>query len=124
MNLFKPGDNAEVKVYPTPTDSDGFFFEDEMNEGMQIESKKYENGNEVRRVTLSNGTVCIVRELTGKEIGMDVARLTGGNKDNYQFAMVAVATKFGEQGKTLEDILDMKGKDYTRLQAANSQINF
>jgi len=123
MHTDTAGNNAEAKTYPLPT-SDGFFFEDEINETMGIESQVYENGKEVRRVTLSNGTKCIVRQLTGKEIGTDVQRLTGTSQDNYQYAMVSVSTKFGDAGKTMEDIMDMLGKDYLKLQVANSQINF
>jgi len=115
--------DKSIAGFPKPT-SDGFFFEDEINETMGIESQVYENGKEVRRVTLSNGTKCIVRQLTGKEIGTDVQRLTGTNQDNYQYAMVSVSTKFGDVGKTMEDIMDMLGKDYLKLQVANSQVNF
>lgn len=124
MNLTTTGNTAEVKTYPTPKDSDGFFFEDEANEAMAIESQTYENGNEVRRLTLSDKTVAIVRQLTGKEMGTDVTRLTGINKDDYQYAMVAIATKFNGEGKTLEEVKEMKGKDYIKLQVANSQVNF
>lgn len=123
MEQNNAGKNAAVKSYPLAT-ADGFFFEDESNEQMHIESHTYENGKEVRRVTLSDGTVCMVRQLTGKEIGTDVTRLTGKNQDNYQYAMVSVATKFGDAGKTLEEIQEMLGKDYIKLQVANSQINF
>ncbi len=117
------GDNAEVKVYPLAT-ADGFFFEDETNEAMAIESHIYENKKEVRRVTLSDGTICIVRQLTGKEMGTDVTRLIGKDQDNYQYALVSVATKFNDQGRTLEEIKDMLGKDYLKLQIACAQINF
>lgn len=117
------GENAEVKTYPLPT-SDGFFFEDEGNEVFKIESHVYENGNEVRRVTLSTGKVAIVRELNGLETGRDVERLCKGERENYQFAMIAIATKIGDTGLTMEDVKEMKGKDFTKLQVANAQINF
>lgn len=124
MELNTPGTSPDEKLYPTPPDSDGFFYEDEENEALKIESQKYENGKEVRRVTLSDGKKAIVRQLTGSEMGTTVNRLIGNNKDDYQYAMVAVAAKIDDKGLMLEDVKDMLGKDYIKLQAANSQINF
>ena len=113
----------ETKIYPLAT-SDGFYYDDNTNESMGIESQKYENGKEVRRVSLSNGLKAIVRQLTGNEIGKEVVRITGKNQDDYQFAMVAVSTKIDDRGMTIEDVKEMLGKDYLKLQVANSQINF
>jgi len=124
MQQNNAGDTAEAKTYPTPPNSDGFFFEDETNEVMAIESQTYENGKEVRRVTLSDKRVAIVRQLTGKEMGTDVTRLIGKDQDNYQYAMVAVSTKIDDKGLTIEDVMEMLGKDYIKLQVANSQVNF
>lgn len=123
MQVENNGDVAVENVYPKQT-SDGFYFEDETNETMSIESQKYENGKEVRRVTLSDGRIAMLRQLTGSEMGVLLPRLVGSNKDNYQFAMVAVATQINQEGKTLEEIKDMLGKDYIKLQVANAQINF
>jgi len=114
---------AETKVYPLAT-ADGFFYDDESNEQYGIESKDYENGNMIRRCTLSDGSIAIIRELTGSEMGINVNRLSVGNKDLVQFAILSIATKFGEAGKTMEEIMQMKGKDYLKIQVANSQINF
>jgi len=117
------GETAEKKVYPLAT-SDGFFFEDETNEALKIESKTYDNGKPVMRVTISDGTVCILRQLTAREMEINVKRLCGDNKEHVEFAMVSVATKFGEEVKTIEEIMDMPGKDFINLKVANSQINF
>jgi len=124
MQQNNAGDTAEAKTYPTPPNSDGFFFEDETNEALKIESKTYENGKRVMRVTLSDGTVCMLRELSAREMEINVKRLCGDNKDHVEFAMVSVATKFGEEVKTIEEIMEMRSKDFINLKVANSQINF
>lgn len=114
---------ADAVVYPKPT-SDGFFFSDDTNEAMGIESQVYDNGKEVRRVTLSDKRIAIVRQLTGKEMGADVPRLAGKSQEDVQFAMVAIATKIDDKGLPIEEVKEMLGKDYVKLQSANSQINF
>ncbi len=118
------GSDAEVKTYPTQPNSDGFFFEDEGNEALGIESKVYENGNEIRRVKLSNGKIAIVRELTGLETGLGVQRLCGDKQENYLFALISIATKVDDTGYTMEEIKEMRGKDFRKLQVASGQVNF
>lgn len=113
---------AEAATYPKPT-SDGFFFEDAANETLGIESKEYENGKIVRRVKLSNGQTAIVRELTGREINQGVQRLAT-TKEDYQVAMMAIATTIDQKQIVMEDLLEMRGRDFTRLQVANAQVNF
>lgn len=115
---------AEKAAYPKPT-GDGFFYEDESNEVMGIESHVNPQTNrEIRRVTLSTGDIALVRQLTGVEIGRDVARITGKNQEDYQFAMVAIATTIGDKALIMEQVKEMLGKDYIKLQVANSQLNF
>lgn len=114
---------AGAATYPKPT-SDGFFFEDSNFELLGIESKQYENGHEVRRVKMSNGGIAIVRELTGKESGLDVQRLSGGDKEEAQFAMIALSTTINGTPITMEDVKEMRGKDFNKLRVAMGQINF
>lgn len=114
---------AEAATYPKPT-SDGFFFDDEPDELLGIESKTYENGHEVRRVKLSNGESAIVRELSGKEIGIDVKRLSENNQEKAQFAMIALSTTINGRAITMEEVMEMRGKDFSKLRVAMGKINF
>ena len=115
---------AEEAVYPKLT-SDGFFFDNNINETIGIESQTYENDKEVRRVKIYKGKqVAIIRQLTGLEMEKDVLRLCKDDKTNYNFALISIATKIDGEGKPMEFYMEMLGKDYQNLVAANSQINF
>jgi hypothetical protein len=46
-------------VYPRPTE-DGYFYEDDTDEALNIETKTYENSRQVKRVVLSDKSIAIV----------------------------------------------------------------
>lgn len=113
-----------VKVYPTPPDQDGFYFETENEEIMGIQTKEYENGNLVKKVPLRKGKFATVRELDRKEL-RKVYEIAGGNdKDRLVSALIAMSTKIDDQELIMEDVLEYKAKDYSRLSLAAQALNF
>lgn len=109
-------------TYPLQT-TDGFFFADDTDEAMGIESKVYENANEVRRIKLSTGKYAIVRELKAWEVE-ESSRLHQNEKEKYIMAIATIATTIDEQKITYEDLKFMKAKDWTKIKSAVAAINF
>jgi hypothetical protein len=110
------------QTYPKPT-TDDFFFLDDTDEAMCVETKKYENGNEVKRITLSSGKVAVVRELKAWEIE-ESSRLHQNDKEKYIMAIAALATAIDNEKVIYEDLRQMKGKDWTKIKYAVASTNF
>lgn len=117
--------STEIKViYPTQADSEGFFFESDTDESMQISTKIYENGNKIKKVILpTSGKVAIVRELLAKDTTL-ITRHMGGNQENYNMACITVSTTFDGGTLPIEIISSFKMKDYSRLLSMYQDINF
>ena len=110
------------------TSSTEWFFEDENEKELGIETQNYDNGNKVKRAKLSDGRVAVARELLGKDM-KHVDRICNGNKDEYLPALMSVAVKiYDADGKELkfvmEDMDNMKGKDYTKIKMIATSLNF
>ncbi|SHN45935.1 hypothetical protein [Chitinophaga sp. CF418] len=117
-------DHAPVLAYPTTTDADGFFFADEADAEMKIYTKVYDNGNKIKKTTLpTSGKIAVVRELIAKET-KDVARFMDKDAERYQMAGVAVATTLDGSRVAFEVIEMLKWKDYQRLLAMHTDLNF
>lgn len=126
--------------YPSIADTDGWYYESEGQAALQIETRvDSETEDTEKRIKLSRGRIGIMRELTRKEnnTAKTIAGLNGKNsnvqnpalQDKAMAAMIAVGTKFYDKdGKELkyvmEDILEFKGKDSNRLDAACGSLNF
>lgn len=116
--------DKEKKVYPTPPDQDGFYFETENEEVMEIQTKEYENGNLIKKVPLRKGRFAIVRELDRKEL-KKVYEIAGGNdKDRLSASLIAMSAKIDDQELIMEEVLEYKAKDYSRLSMAAQALNF
>jgi len=104
-----------------------WYFEDENDKELGIETQSYDNGNLVKRATLSDGRIAIVRELKGKDMKL-VDKVSDGKKDEYLSALMHVATKIHdgdkETGITLEELDELKGKDHTKLKIMATTLNF
>ncbi len=109
--------------YPTKPDSDGFYFEDETDESMQVMTKVYENENAIMKVLLRRGRIAIVRELTGDEI-LTASKPAGKDQAKVQPAIAAYATKIDDKPLLMEDLLAMKAKDYLKIMYASNALNF
>jgi hypothetical protein len=117
--------STETKVtYPTLPDSEGFFFESDTDQSMQIYTKVYENGNKVKKVVLPFlGKTAVVRELLAKDTHV-ITRHMGGDQEKYNMACITVATTFDGDPLPIEVISVLKMKDYSRLLSMYQDINF
>ena len=133
-----PGPAPEKeKTYPTAQDADGWFYEDEAQELMQVETRVDADENTFKRVAMSKGRTAIVRELTGGEMKMAQTMIGKDHKgqpnvanlpDAYAFLATKVVNRDGSECKfVMEDLTAgqiFKGKDYNRLTTAASMLNF
>lgn len=97
-------------------------FADDADEAMGIETFTYENGNCIKRINLSFG-IAIVRELKGKEMEA-VDRLTDGDTSKLNSAMISLSTKFNDKFITMEEVQELKARDYNKLKIACASLNF
>lgn len=110
------------KTYPIDLE-DGYQFLDETDEAMGIASKKYENGNEVKRIKLSDGRIATVRELPAWE--MEESEKFHENKANQVTMGVAtMCTQIDGKNVAFEDLKFMKGKDWNKIKVACATLNF
>ena len=118
--------NTEAKVYPTTPDTDGFYLESLQDEFMNVHTKKYDNGSVVKKVLLRNGRIAIVREMERTEMKRvhSLAGDTSTDNDRYTAALIAVCTKIDDQEIIMEDVLEYKAKDFSRLTYASQTLNF
>lgn len=114
--------NQTNEVFPKAT-TEGFEILNETDAALNIETKQYENGNTVKRIVLSDKRVAIVRELKGKDMDL-TSRIHRGDDTKFLMAMAVIATKLNDENVTIEDLEEMKGKDYNKIRIAVSQLNF
>lgn len=100
-----------------------FFFENEEEKAMGIETATYPNGNIVKRVKLSDGREAIVRELTGKDMKRSDI-IAGGKQENAIPALMSLSTKIDGFEIPMEDYDRMKAKDYAKIKFATTLLNF
>ncbi len=113
-------------IYPTLPDSNGFYFEDENEELLNIKTKEYDNGNLIKQVELKKGKIAIVRELDRKESkkAYEIAGEWKEDKDRLAAALIAVSTKIDDKEILMEDVLLFKAKEFNRLSIATQSLNF
>ncbi len=113
-------------IYPTLPDSNGFYFEDENEELLNIKTKEYDNGNLIKQVELKKGKIAIVRELDRKESkkAYEIAGEWKEDKDRLATALIAVSTKIDDKEILMEDVLLFKAKEFNRLSIATQSLNF
>lgn len=105
-----------------------WFFENDTDKTAGIETVKYENGNIAKRVKLSTGQYAVARELKGKDM-KKVQQISKGNQEDYLPALMITSVHLeDEAGKkeniTLEELDEMRGKDYNLIQTIAAEINF
>lgn len=117
-----------IKTYPTEPDQDGYYFENEDEEQMEVRTKKYENGNRVKIYNITNGNECVTRELNGHDAinAQMQSKDKKGNpqQEKYMASCAASATKVNGKDISLPELLAMKLRDYNTITAVNNMLNF
>ena len=116
-------DQQPAKTYPTTPDAEGFYYENEGEELLEIATKMYDNDCYVKRVVLKKGKVAMVREITGKEL-LEAKQPAGKSIELVEPAIAAYSTKIDDVQLLMPQLLDMKAKDYSRIIHASNQLNF
>ncbi len=88
--------------------------ESESDRLFEIETKRYENGQILKRCKLSDGRVAESRRLKGND-GRQIKRLTDGKEEEYQSAVVVMCVTIDGKKVTIEEIQDLWLDDYTKL---------
>ncbi len=110
-------------AYPTLPNAEGFYFESDSDEALEISTKEYENGNLVKKVQLRKGKFAIVRELDRKEMNK-VREIANGDNEKMAASLIATCAKIDDKELIMEDVLEFKAKDYNRLTVAAQSLNF
>ena len=100
-----------------------FHFASDNDKILGVETAIYNNGNEVRRITLSTGKVAVIRELSGEEM-INVNKMLNGVADNYGPAIMHFSVKIDGQQIPMEDYPKMKGKDFNKINLQIMDLNF
>lgn len=112
---------AEV-LYPKAT-SDGFCFLDETDEALAIESNKNARGEQIKRLTINDGRMVVVRELKAWE-AEQTRRLHKDKEDNVILAFATMSCLFDDKKITYEEMREFGNRDWTRIKTAVTQLNF
>lgn len=97
--------------------------ENENDAVLSIETKKYPNGNLVKRCVLSTGKTAVCRELTGADC-IEADKITQKEPELATAALMAVATRIDDKPIVVEDLLILKARDFTRIKAMTVALNF
>lgn len=100
-----------------------FYFENEEDKTMGIETCDYENGSKVKRCTLSDGRIAISRRLKGKD-RLLIKRLIGDQKERMEDAVTALSTKIDDKEIVFEDIDNLWFNDAMAIQTMATMLNF
>jgi urease accessory protein UreE len=112
----------ENQNYPKQT-TDGFSYNDEDDELMKIETNTYENGKQVKRVTLRDGRKAIIRMLKAWEME-ESQRFHKNNQELLLIAVAAKAIKIDDKPVLFEDIKEMDAPDWVSIKGAVALLNF
>lgn len=110
------------QVFPLQTE-DGFYYADQEDQAMGVETKKYDNGNEVMRIRLSDGRVALVRELKAWEVE-ESEKFHENKTKQVVMGLATLATKIDDKTCAFEDFKFMKGRDWVKIKYAVSLLNF
>ena len=110
-------------TFPSAPDTEGFFFESEDDYALEILTKKYENGNVVKKITFADGSIAIVRELLGRD-QKHIQRHSNSDEEKVLLAGVTVATTINGQQQTMEYYEGMKLKQLNRITYSFKLLNF
>lgn len=97
-------------------------FENESDKLLGIETLAGENGNKLKRATLSDGRVAVVERLKAKDVKA-IQRQMAGNPENFQQSVIAASLKVNGEKVVVEELDEIWMNDYTVI-LAMAEINF
>lgn len=114
MSIEQPNNN-------TPGE-DKWEFASEEDQVLGIETCRYENGQTLKRVKLSDGRIAIARRMKGKDAKF-INRKTGGDTEKFQNAMASECVEIDGKKLTPEELDELWYEDYTNIMSIAS-VNF
>lgn len=100
-------------------------FASKEDESLKVETAIYKNGNQVKRVPLSDGRIATLRELLGSDMmKVDTMLAAGRDQEKYFPIMMHFAAKIDGFTLPIEDFENMKGKDYNQIKIQVMSLNF
>lgn len=113
------------KKFPTSPDDQGWFFNSEEEHLQGIRSKKYDNGSEIKEVTLKNGRTAVIRKLKGRDFVETKKQIQSDSTLDFETANMSVAVTFDGKQEPPEYYLDdLFQDDYSTLMIAYGSLNF
>lgn len=100
-----------------------WFFEDEADTALKIETFIDDKGDKKKRTVLRDGRTAESRMLKGKDSNM-IKRISGNDSSKIQDAVAAFSTRINGKDIIIEDLEDMAFSDYTKILAMAASINF
>jgi hypothetical protein len=97
-------------------------FENDDDKELGIETKRYDNGQIMKRAKLSDGRTAVARRLKGFD-AREIQKQLNGDANNYRDAVIARCLTINEQKVVVEDVIQMWMDDYNTVLALAS-INF
>lgn len=115
-------------MYPTEKDKDGFYYSNEEEHQSGIQTRDYDNGSQVKKVTLSNGATAIIRKLKGSDL-MATKKIMAarGEKDHNLFEVFNLSvgcTIDGQQQPPEYFLDDLYQSDLATLLTVFASLNF
>jgi hypothetical protein len=112
------GEGKQKFVFPSGREYVEETFDKSTSSGRVLKLKR-------RTFTLTDGSTAVVRQGQGKDIRNATRIVTDTNdKSLFMVAIMALVTLVDGTGLTYEDLDDMNGKDYSKIQAEVSDLNF
>jgi len=113
------------KCYPAPADKDGFYYASRDEEISGILTKDYENGSAVKKVTLSNGSVAVVRKLRGRDFIETKKSIQSDSTMDFETVNMSQATEIDGKRQPPEYFLDnLFQSDYAKVMVTYGSLNF
>lgn len=99
-----------------------WFYEDDTDKELGIETLVSDGGNKSKRCTLTDGRIAVVQRLKARDLKM-IRRQMGGEADKFQEAVIAASVTINNEKVIIEEMDDIWMDDYTKILAMAS-INF
>lgn len=97
-------------------------FENDDDKEMGIETRRYDNGQIMKRAKLSDGRIAVARRLKGFD-SREIQKVIGSDANKYRDAVIARCITINEQKVVIEDVEQMWMDDYNTVLAL-ATINF